>query len=90
MTYDRLNDLIGKLSRARKADNALDIAVDIALFKPDDRHVSVGINAAGTKLIYRRPDGTTDTYRALDHSLNPETRAAAIKALQALAEEAKP
>jgi hypothetical protein len=85
MTYDRINDLIGKLRRVPKSDNALDIAVEIALFKPDDRHVSVGINAAGTKLIYRRHDGKTDTFRALDHTLNADTRASAIAALQNLA-----
>lgn len=89
MTQERINKLIGKLSRVQKSENGLDIAVDIAPFKPDDRHVSVGINVAGNKLIYRRHDGGTDTYRALDHTLNPETRAAAIKALQALAETVK-
>jgi hypothetical protein len=87
MSKENIEELIGKLRRGRKCDNAVDLAVDIALFEPDTRHVSVALNAAGNKLVYRRADGTTDTYRALDHTLNAETRARAIKRLSDLLQQ---
>ena len=76
--------LLERLRAARKPDNSLDIAVDIALFRPDDEFVSVAPNSAGTKLVYRAADGRTQTYWAQDHTLNRASIQTAIAALQAL------
>jgi hypothetical protein len=80
-------DIIEKLEKARGPDNALDIEIDIALFKPDDWHVSVRANAAGTKLVYTRHDGGTDTYRAWDHTLGAAARNLAVERLRALSSQ---
>lgn len=79
-----LEGLVERVKRCRRADNALDVAVEVALFTPDQRHVSARANAAGTKVIYARPDGRTDTHWAFDHTLDAGSRAAAIEALTAL------
>lgn len=79
-----IEGLVERLRQATGPDNALDIAIDIALFKPDRDHVSVRANNAGTKLVYTRPDGRTDTFLARDHTLNERRRFKAIALLTAL------
>lgn len=80
-SYDTI---ISRLEGATGADNELDIAVDIALFHPDERHDAVRANAAGTKLVYTRRGGGTDTFLATDHTLNETTRRNAIALMRAL------
>lgn len=79
-----LSELIERVRQNRRQDNALDIEIDIALFEPDRDHVSVRANRAGTKLVYTRHDGRTDTFLARDHTLNAQRRSKAITALQSL------
>lgn len=82
-----MRDLIERLEKAKGVDNALDIAIEIALFNPD---VAVRANSAGTKLIYTKRDGTEVTHLADDWTLGPERRArtlALLRAKEARAEE---
>jgi hypothetical protein len=67
---NQVGEVLARVEGATGADNALDIAIDIALFRPDSRHVSVRANSAGTKLVYTRHDGGTDTFWARDHTLD--------------------
>lgn len=73
-----------RLEKARGPDNSLDCEIDIALFAPDREHASIRMNAAGTKLIYTRHDGRTDTYWSKDHTLTADRRATALSRLRAL------
>ena len=63
-------ELIARLEKAKKSSNDLDVAVEIALFKPDQHHVAVRANSAGTKVIYTRPDGREETFWARDWSMD--------------------
>lgn len=69
---------------AKKVNNQLDVAIDIALFIPSDRYVSVAANAAGTKLVYTQHGGKRDTYWARDWTLNAANRKQADALLTAL------
>ena len=80
-----IEELVGRVEAATGCDNALDIEIEIALFRPDALHKSVRANAAGTKLVFTRHDGSTNTHWAFDHTLSPTTRKAAIQALRSLA-----
>lgn len=84
-----LVDLIGRVERAQGPDRALDMAVAIAIFKPDRRHISVMPNAAGTKLVYSRPSGKTDTHWAYDYTLNDVSKARALALLHAVDSRSK-
>jgi len=79
-----LHDILAAAEKATGPDNRLDCEIDIALFTPDSRHASVRMNDAGTKLIYTRHGGGTDTYRSEDHTLNALSRAHATALLRAL------
>jgi len=78
-----LSELLAKVQAATEADNALDVAIEVALFTPDARHVSARANAAGTKVIYTRPDGRQDTHWAFDYTMDASSRALAVEALDA-------
>lgn len=79
-----LDGLVERLKACDEADNALDIAVEMATFHPDARYAAVRANAAGTKLIYTTHDGENQTCWAWDWTLTPESRREAIKLLSAL------
>ena len=64
-------------------DNELDIAIEIALFEPDEDWGGVRANAAGTKVIFSRHNGTSRTCWARDFTLSASSRAAAIALLHA-------
>ena len=89
MTPSSLREIKDRLEACTGPENALDIAIDIALFEPDRKHVSVRANAAGTKLVYARHDGKTDTYWAQDHTLNEVRRSAARALIAALITESE-
>ncbi|WP_347092932.1 hypothetical protein [Sphingomonas parapaucimobilis] len=62
-----LTALAERVLAGQGLSNGLDIEIEIALFDPpEDGFVSVQPNAARTKLIYRRTDGTTCTSWAHD------------------------
>ncbi len=79
-------DIEALIERLEKGEtgNALDIAIDIALFEPDQDHVAVKANNAGTKLVYTRAHGGTDTFWARDHTLNDRRVSLAIASLKSL------
>lgn len=79
-----IDELIERVRKSRSTSNALDIEIDVALFKPDSEYVSVAPNSAGTKLVFRLADGTTRTHWAEDHTLTGESRDRAIALLKAL------
>ena len=82
-------ELLERLRLNDAPDNALDIAIDLALFKPDEQHKSVRANDAGTKLVYTRRTGGTDTFLARDHTLNSASRAIAASLLRSLPQDTK-
>ena len=88
-THTPLSELVERVRRCRSHSNKLDIEIDIALFKPDGKYVSVRPNAAGTKLVYRLADGSTRTHWAEDHTLNQESVERAVCLLQSLSQEPK-
>ena len=81
-----LDGLIERVKAARGYSNALDIEIEIALFKPDGRHISVRPNAAKTKLVYTKRTGGTDTFWAPDWTISQASRDEAVRLLQALKE----
>ena len=76
--------LIEKLERCTGPDNELDIAIEIALFEPDEEFGGVRANAAGTKVVYMRHDDSCQSHWAFDWTLNEENRKAAIAELERL------
>lgn len=79
-----LRGLIERVERTRETNNRLDCEIDIALFKPDRYFSSVRMNAAGTKLVYTRRDGSTATFWSCDHTLTADSRTKALALLRAL------
>lgn len=86
MTVDELASLIKRVKAAKGGSNALDMEIEIAVFKPDGLHTSARANAAGTKLVYERKDGGTDTHWAGDYTLNAASREHAVALLTSLKE----
>lgn len=64
------------------ADNSLDVQVEIALFEPEHDYTAVRANAAGSKVIYTRADGSESTFWAHDWTArwNRESTVAALRA----------
>lgn len=79
--------LIERLEAGERS-NALDMAVEVALFEADETYISVRPNSAGTKLIYTRRDGSEETCWAFDHTLTAESRAKCAAILRAKGAEA--
>lgn len=82
-----LEGLIERVKAATGPDNGLDIEIDIALFVPDARYLSVKPNSANTKLVFTLSDGRTETYWARDHTLNETAKAEAVWALTSLQDQ---
>jgi hypothetical protein len=74
----KLTELLARVEAATEGDNALDMEIESALFKPDQTFASVRANSAGTKLIYKRHDGMEQTFWAYDYTLNSKSREAAV------------
>lgn len=82
-----MSGLVEKLEAAERngkgGDNALDVLIEIALFKPDEHYTAVRANNAGTKLIYTDIDGVDHTFIARGWS-EARHRPDTINALRAL------
>lgn len=78
---EELSGLIERVRGLKDASNALDIEIELALFKPDGRHASVRPNHAKTKLVYTTHDGQTETFWASDWTLTAGHRADALALL---------
>ena len=61
-----LNALAAKVEGLTHSDNYLDVAVEIALFKPGSCFLGVRANNAGTKVIYTDKTGNNVTCWAED------------------------
>jgi hypothetical protein len=57
---------------AGERSNALDVLIEVALFRPDENYASVRANAAGSKVIYRSHIGKETTHLAADWTMFPE------------------
>jgi hypothetical protein len=77
-----LIELAERVEKAEVSDNALDVLVEIALFEPVGRYVSVRANAAGTKAIYTMADKSQLTTWADDWTI-ASRREATVAALRA-------
>lgn len=85
-----LQDLLDRVKAATGYDNALDIAIDVALFEPDVEFSAARANAAGTKLVLTDCNGQQRSFLATDWTLNPAMRARAIASLTALIAKQEP
>lgn len=74
--------LIDRISKLRAPSNNTDVLIEVALFEPDNDYLSARPNAAGTKVVYMRRSGKTDTFWAADHTLTSESRAESIARLR--------
>lgn len=85
MTANRAT-LLALASRVEAAtcDNALDVLVEIAMFKPTTIWKSVRANHAETKVIYTDINGKESTFRANDWTM-PECKADTAASLRAIA-----
>ena len=77
-----LSALIERVEALTGQSNGLDVEIEIALFNPD---VSIRSNAAGSKVIYTKRDGSEATHLAWDWTLdrNRSRTVALLRALQA-------
>lgn len=75
-------DLAKRVANARRADNALDVECEVALFEPCDRFAAIHANSAGSKVIYTRVDGSQVTFRAADWTMASQ-RSRTVTLLQA-------
>ena len=70
MTPDH-SALIERLEAGERG-NKLDVLIEVALFEPDGDYSSCRPNNAGTKVVYRRTDGTLVTFLARDWTKRSE------------------
>ena len=73
-------ELAERVATERGADNALDVLVEIALFKPDELVKAVRANNAGTKVIFSIKGGQDRTCWAGDWTMDRPRTAAALRA----------
>lgn len=78
---EALNALAERVEAATASDNALDVIVEIALFKPGGAFAAIRANSAGTKVICTRHDGSEAAFRADDWTMRGN-RAATARALR--------
>lgn len=76
-----LSELIERVEAGERS-NALDVLIEIALFRPDRFYRSVRANSAGTKVIYTSVAGYDSTHWPPDWTLKPERTLASLRALQ--------
>ncbi len=77
-----LNALADEVLAALSADNAVDVRVELALFKPGSAYTAIRANDAGTKIIYTDRAGNEVTCWAQDWTLDRGRRDATAKALR--------
>lgn len=71
--------LIERLEAGERS-NVLDVAIEVALFEPDERWFDAVANNAGTKVIYANRDGSFATHWAPDWCLTPDVALARLRA----------
>ena len=83
-TRTTLLALASRVEAATASDNALDVLVEMALFKPCAVWSAVRANDAGTKVIYTRSSGREYTCLAGDWTME-NARSEAAASLRAIA-----
>lgn len=81
---EELLSLAERVADAEHGSNALDVKVEVALFKPGKIYASVRQNDAGTKVIYTQHNGNEVTCWAMDWSSNPAATSDRLRALAAM------
>lgn len=76
-----LLELAHELEAGSGLNNALDVRVEIALFRPDENWASIRANAAGTKVICRMHTGNEATFWAPDWTRDRASVAGNLRAL---------
>jgi uncharacterized Ntn-hydrolase superfamily protein len=74
-----LQAVIDRLEAGTGADNALDVAIEVALFEPTEKWKNCRANAAATKVIYTDCDGKKHTHWAADWTDDRDHAIAQIK-----------
>lgn len=74
-----LEELAGRVDGLKKPDNALDVLIEVAMFRPEPGWRSCRANAAGTKVIYTDDDGRDHTHWAPPWTMVTKTAAAALR-----------
>ncbi|MEG8221966.1 hypothetical protein OSJ57_15250 [Sphingomonas sp. HH69] len=82
MNADILNDLAARVEALGVTNNALDVKIEVALFRRGDGYRAVRPNDAGTKVIYTSVDGSEHTHWAQDWTIDPATRSETAAALR--------
>lgn len=77
----QIAELIKRVEGLKAPSNELDVLIEVALFVP---HISAAPNSAGTKVVYPRPNGKTDTFRAGDYTLDARSRERALALLRSM------
>lgn len=77
--------LADRVEASRGFDNSLDVACEIALFKPDGAEAAIRANNAGTKVIVTYRAGDEKSYIARDFTISERRRRSTAAALRALA-----
>jgi hypothetical protein len=72
MTDPQIAEIAAAIENGTGADNALDVRIEVALFKPDAAYKAVRANDAGTKCIYTMADGSEVTCWAPDWTMDRE------------------
>lgn len=80
--------LAERVEQTEQADNALDVLVEIALFRPNSVYKSIRTNSAGTKVIYTDQAGNDVTCWAEGWTISNDERTATAAALRAKGGEA--
>lgn len=76
-----LHALAGRVEAGKGTSNALDVEVEIALFRPDELYLGVRANAAGTKVIYTDHGGNEATHWARDWTADRPGTAHSLRAI---------
>jgi hypothetical protein len=77
-----MTSLPDELRRLAGPSNAIDVKVELTLFKPSETWPKCRANAAGTKVIYTNQWGMDHTFYPRDWSMEP-LKSEAIAALEA-------
>lgn len=80
MTDAEIARIAADIGNGAGADNALDVRIEVALFKPDAAYKAVRANNAGTKCIYTMADGSDVTCWAPDWTMDRKYAAEAVAA----------
>lgn len=74
-----LTELAERCEAGAGFDLSLEILIEVTMFEPDGEFVSIRPNAAGTKVICTRADGSEATFAADDWTIDRADTAALLR-----------